>query len=110
MGKYKEILDVELWGISEALKIALKESTSRKAHRITVFSDSQTALKQLQGAKSSAGQALKTQIFKRTKQLHTQGRKLIVRWILKHKEIEGNKQVDKATKEATANKRCQTTR
>lgn len=37
----KEILDAELWGIFEALKIALKKNTSRKACRITVFSDSQ---------------------------------------------------------------------
>ncbi len=31
----------------------------------------------------SAGQALRMQIFKRTKQPYTQGREVIVRWILK---------------------------
>ena len=50
------------------------------------------------------------QIFKRAKQLHTQGRKLIVRWIPSHKKIEGNKQADKTAKEADANERCQTAR
>ena len=79
MGKNKEILDVELWSISEALKIALKERTLKKAHRITVFSDSQMAFRQLQGSKNSADQALKIRIFKRAKQLHTQGKELIVR-------------------------------
>ena len=59
LGKNKEILDAELWGISEALKIALKESTLRKARKITIYSDSQMALKQLQGSKNNAGQALK---------------------------------------------------
>ncbi len=34
---------------------------------------------------------LRIQIFKRTKQLHTQGRELIVRWIPSHQGIEGNK-------------------
>lgn len=37
LGKNKEIWDAELWGISEALKIALRESTSQRAQRITVF-------------------------------------------------------------------------
>ena len=63
--KNKEILDAELWGISEALKIALKDGTLRKARKITIYSDSQMALKQLQGSKNNAGQALKIQIFKR---------------------------------------------
>ena len=36
-GKNKEILDAELWGISEALKIALKESILRRDRTITVF-------------------------------------------------------------------------
>ena len=91
LGKNKEILDAESWGISEALKIALKESTVRRACRIIVYSDSQTALKQLQGSKSNACQALRIQIFKRTKQLHTQGRELIVRWIPSHQGIEAKK-------------------
>ncbi len=79
LGKSKEILDAELWGISEALKIALKESTVRRACRITVYSDFQMTLKQLQASKSNACQVLRIQIFKQTKQLHTQGRELIVR-------------------------------
>lgn len=78
-GKNKEILDAELWGISEALKIALKENTSRKAGIITVFSDLQAAIKQLQESKSNAGQVLKIQFLKRAKQLQTHGGKLVVR-------------------------------
>lgn len=108
LGKNKEILDAELWGISEALKIALKESILRKARKITVYSDSQLALKQLQGSKNNAGQALSIQIFKQAKQLHAQGRELIVRWIPSHRGFSGNELADKAAKEAAANERCQT--
>lgn len=59
LGENKEILDAELWGIFEALKIAVNENTSGKADSITVFLDSQAVLKQLQGSQSDAGQALK---------------------------------------------------
>lgn len=62
LGENKEILDAELWGISEALKIAGNDNTSGKADSITVFSDSQDVLKQLQGSQSDAGQALNVQI------------------------------------------------
>ncbi len=110
LGKNKEIYDAELWGISEALKIALKESTSKKICRVTVFSDSQTALKQLRNVKSNAGQALKSQIFRLAKQLYNRGGEVIVRWIPSHKGIEGNERADNAAKEAAANGRSQTAR
>lgn len=64
LGENKEVLDAELWGISQALKIALKETTPKKADRITVYSDAQMAIKQLQEAKSNVGQALRIQIYK----------------------------------------------
>ena len=67
--KNKEMLDTELWEISDVLKIALKENISTKAGRNTVSSDSQAAIKQLQGSKSNAGQALKTQIHNGARQL-----------------------------------------
>ena len=94
LGKNKEIWDAELWGISKALKIALRESTSQRAQRITVFSDSQSALKQLQEARNNTGQALRIQIFKWSKQLYTQGKELILRWIPSHQGIEGNERAD----------------
>ena len=36
LGKNKEILDAELWGISEAMKVTLKEK-SKKTYKITAF-------------------------------------------------------------------------
>ena len=65
-GKNKEILDAEFWGISEALKITLKENISRQARTVKVFSDSQAAIKQLQGLKVIQA---KHQKFKSTNKL-----------------------------------------
>ncbi len=45
MGKIKEILDVELWVILTALKIALKETLDVKCALVTIFSNSQRALR-----------------------------------------------------------------
>lgn len=40
LGNNKETYDAEMWGISEALKIALKENISKKMCRVIVFLDS----------------------------------------------------------------------
>lgn len=110
LGENKEVLDAELWGISEALKIALRVDISEKARRVTVFSDSQAVIKPLQGSKSNVGQALKVQIHNRARQLQTRGREVIVRWIPSDRGIEGNERADKAAKEAATNGRTQTAR
>ncbi len=44
LGKNKEILDAELWAISEALGIAEKMPANSKTP-VTIFSDSQRALR-----------------------------------------------------------------
>lgn len=110
LGKNKENFYAELWGISEALKIALKESLGRKIRKVTIFSDSQTAMRELQTAKSNAGQALKAQICGQARQLQNRGGELTVRWIPGHKKIEGNERADRAAKDAAANGRSQTAR
>ena len=110
LGENKEVLDAELWGISRALKIALKETTPRKAGRITVYSDAQVAIKQLRETKSKAGQALRIQIYEQARQLQAYGGEVIVRWIPSHSGIEGNEQADKAAKEAAADSKAQVAR
>lgn len=108
LGKNKEIFDTELWGISEALKIALKESLSRKIRKVTIFSDSEIALRELQIVKGNAGQALRTQIYRQARQLQNRGGELIVRWIPSNRKIEGNERADRAAKDAAANGKSQT--
>ncbi len=45
LGKNKEILDAELWAILTALDVALKETLNAKHASVTIFSDSQRALR-----------------------------------------------------------------
>ena len=92
------------------MKIALKESISRKIRKITIFSDSQTALRELQSSRNNTGQALKIQIYGQARQLLNQGGDVTIRWIPGHKEIEGNERADRAAKDAAANGRSQTAR
>ena len=100
LGKNKEVLDAELWGVSEALGVALRKTAPRKPYKVTVFSDSQTAIRKIQGSKTGPGQALKAQIVKRAKQLQSRGSEVTIRWVPSHSKIEGNEQADKAAKEA----------
>ena len=48
LGKIKEILDAELWGISNALDITAKETSNAKDVPITIFCDSQKALRAIE--------------------------------------------------------------
>lgn len=58
--KNKEILDAELWGISDALGVALRGAAPRRTLKILAFSDSQAVIKELQDPKKNAGQALRS--------------------------------------------------
>ena len=55
LGKNKEVLDAESWGLSEALGVALKETALKNSYKVTVFSDSQTAIRKLQGSITGGG-------------------------------------------------------
>lgn len=70
MGKNKEIFDIEIWEISEALKV-IKQRCMRikQLYKINIFCDSQTSINKLKLLDSKEGQALKTQIYQKTKQL-----------------------------------------
>lgn len=83
-------MDTELWDISKGLKIALKEITLRQAGKITVYSDMQLAIKQLQVTNCKKSQELKTQIYKQVRQLQTKGKEVIIRWIPNYSGIDEN--------------------
>lgn len=82
--KNKEVLNAEFLGISKALGVALRETALRKACKITVFLDSQTAIRKIQGSKSNEGQALRTLIIKKVKQLQIRMGKVAVRCLSSH--------------------------
>lgn len=101
LGQNKEIFDVEMWGISEAIKVA--EQKSREVLHclvISIFCDSQTTINNLGKDHSSRGQALKRQIYQKTEWLVQQGHDISIRWILGHSKIEGNEKADRAAKKA----------
>lgn len=65
-----------MWDISQALKIALTETAPKKAGRITIYSDAQSAIKQSQENKSNAGQVLKLQTISKLENFGPMAEKL----------------------------------
>lgn len=74
----KEVLDAELQDISEILRVVLRKTVIRKPYKVTVFSDSQIAIKEIQRSKTRASQVLKVQIVKKTKQLQLRSSKMTI--------------------------------
>ncbi len=110
-GKNKKIFDAEMWGISEAVKVA--EQRCLKGPQlsvISIFCDSQHAINKLKFMDCKVGQALKAQIYQKVEQLIQQGHEISVYWVPSHSKIEGNKRADKAAREATRRERIQTAR
>ncbi len=109
MGKNKEILDAEIWGISEATKVAERKCMRAKESLIiSIFCDSQTAFNKLKVMDNKAGQALKAQIYQKVEQLVQQQHEISVCWIPSHCGIEGNEKADTAAKEAAKGERIRT--
>ena len=98
LGKSKEIFDAELWGVSDALKVALDIARNQEA--VTIFLDSQAAIKKIRNANSGAGQAIASQIHERTQQLIDRGHTVVIRWVPGHAGVEGNEVADQAAKQA----------
>ena len=106
LGKNKEIFDAEMWGISEAVKIA--EPRCLKAQQplvISIFCDSQHAINRLRALDCKAGQALKAQIYQKVEQLIQQRHGISVCWVPIHCKVEGNERAERAAKEAAGGER-----
>ena len=74
LGLNKEIFDAEMWGISEAFKVA--EQKPRKVRQpwvISVLFHSQTVINNLRECGSCVSEALKMQIYQKAKKLVQQG-------------------------------------
>ena len=103
LGYCKEIYDAELFGILEALKIAIKERRKYGYTAITIFSDSQSAILRASNDELGPGQVLAINIIKTAKQLTDEGVNVTMRWVPSHINIEGNERADVLAKKA-ANK------
>ncbi len=70
LGKNKEILDAEIWGISEAIKVVERRCVrARQSLIISIFCVSQTAINKLKVMDNKACHTLKAQIYQTVEQL-----------------------------------------
>ena len=99
MGKNKEILDAELWAIWEALGIAEKITANFEVS-VTIFSDSQRALKAigLPGT-SQENRFLRSQVYQKTEKLQQTGHHIQFRWVPGHSGLKGNERANLAARD-----------
>ena len=83
-----------------AIDMALKTAQSYPERDVTIFSDSQAAIKAICGSHTSAQQIL-NDILNGWEELRRRGARVAIRWIPAHQGIAGNELADKAAKEAT---------
>ena len=93
MGKNKEILDAELWAISEALEIAEKIANPKMP--VTILSDSQKALRAIGlPCTSQENRFLRGHVYQKTEKLQRTGHHIIFRWIPGHSGLIGNEKAN----------------
>lgn len=110
LGRNKKIIDAEMWGISEALKVAEQKAVTSQSFAIDIFCNSQTAINKLKSMDDRECQALKTQIYHKTELLIQQGHKVSIFWVPSHSGLEGNEKADEAAKNAAMERSTQTAR
>ncbi len=99
LGRNKEILDVELWAILEALDIAAKKTQNMTNAPVTIFCDSQEALKAIEYPPShKRNRFLRGFIYDKTKKLKSNRHCVTIRWISSHSGLIGNERANKAAK------------
>ena len=100
LGHLKETFDAELFGILEALKIAVKEKKRESFTTLTIFSDSETAIKRIQNDELGPGQAIAKEIIQLAQKFINEGISVFIRWVPGHMNIEGNEKADYSAKKA----------
>jgi ribonuclease HI len=104
LGNKKEIFEAELFAIAEALKIANRHVIENKeSNKVTIYSDSTTALNRIKVSASSAGQWITKRIKERENILTRAGWTVEYRWVPGHEKIEGNERSDAAVKDTAQN-------
>lgn len=80
--------------------MALKMAQSQSGKDVSIFSDSQTAIRVIGGSHMSSQQIL-GYIIDSYAELRRRGARVAIYWIPAHQEISENERADKAAKEAT---------
>lgn len=98
LGKNQEVLDAGLWAILKGLEIAFKILQERDAP-VTIFCDSQKALKAIQQIDScNKNRLLRNLIYQNVGKVHCNGHLITIRWIPDHTSLISNKKVDSAAR------------
>jgi len=101
LGQQKEVFDVEMYAMSEAMKIADEKAEKEKFTRVTVFTDSQATLRRIQSDEPGPGQVLVLRTMNWTDALARKHIPVEYWWVPAHKGIEDNEEADQqATKAA----------
>ncbi len=85
-------------GNLSALEIARDETSNTSNAPITIFSDSQKALREIQHPTSHKNRFLRGQIYYQATILESTGHPIVFRWTPGHSGLEGNKKVDLTAK------------
>jgi ribonuclease HI len=104
LGRNKEVIDAELYGIAEAVKITRKRSLRQGFRKATVFVDATAALHRIQNNEVGGGQGLARRIIGEVRHAQEEGLEIEFYWSPGHKDIAGNEEADKAAKEAASKK------
>jgi len=101
LGQQKEAFDAEMYAMLEAMKVADEMAERKEVTRVTVFTDSQPTLRQIQWDEPGPRQALALRIMNWVDALGRKNIQVEYRSVLGHKGIEGNEEADQqATKAA----------
>ena len=101
LGHSKEIFNAELFAILETFKIAEKEKKRKSFTTLTIFSDSETAIKRIQNDKLGSEQAIAKEIIQIAERLNRENTSIFIRWTPSHANIERNKKADNFAKKVT---------
>lgn len=95
LAKNKNLFDVEIWAISDALGLSIKKTRNGNPLIITIFTDSQAAIAKILDPKAgTGGDAIRAPIYKNIHKIKSNSYTRILIWVPNHYMIPGNKNAD----------------
>jgi ribonuclease HI len=100
LGRQEEAYDVEMYAISEAVKIADEISRTKEVRAVTIFTNSQATLKRIQSDEPGPGQVLALRTMNWESELTDRNIQVEYRWVPAHSGVEGNEKADQQAMKA----------